>query len=45
MNELSLEEATYIWRTEKNNLILIEAVKEIDNHLKIIMEKEDKFFL
>lgn len=45
LETLDLEEATYIWRTEKNNLTLIEAVKGNDNQINIIREIERLAFL
>ncbi len=42
---LDTEEATYIWKTPKNRVSLIEEVKQIDTQLHIIREKGRQVFL
>ena len=45
LETLDTEEATYIWRTQKNKASLIEEVKQIDSQLSIIREKGRQTFL
>lgn len=45
LETLDTEEATYIWRSPKNKMLLMEEVKQIDNQLSIIKEKGRQAFL
>ncbi len=45
LETLDTEEATYIWHTPKNKVLLIEEIKRIDNQLNIIREKGRQTFL
>ncbi len=45
LETLDTEEATYIWHTPKDNVTLMEEVKQIDRQLNIIREKGRQNFL